>query len=76
MYLALVVRQFVIQVSTFNLHRSNLVEMSTVSTYNILSYKLPFKKNNFNVVFQKLYPEKITELSQVTEKVHHVRTWS
>ena len=22
-----------------------------------------------------LYPEKITELSQVTEKVHHVRTW-
>jgi hypothetical protein len=68
--------QFVIQVSTFNLHRNNLVEMSTVSTYNILSYKLPFKKNNFNVVFQKLYPEKITELSQVTEKVHLIRTWS
>jgi hypothetical protein len=31
-YLALVVRQFVIQVSPFNLHRNNLVEMSTVST--------------------------------------------
>jgi hypothetical protein len=44
MYLALVVRQFVIQVSPFNLHRNNLVEMSTVSTYNILSYKLPFRR--------------------------------
>ena len=32
-------------------------------------------KQIFNVVFQMLYPEKITELSQVTEKVHHVRTW-
>jgi hypothetical protein len=30
----------------------------------------------FNVVFQKLYPEKIAELSQVTEKVHLIRTWS
>jgi hypothetical protein len=29
-----------------------------------------------NVVSQKLYPEKITELSQITEKVHLVRTWS
>jgi hypothetical protein len=30
----------------------------------------------FNVVFQKPYPQKITELSQVTEKEHPVRTWS
>jgi hypothetical protein len=37
-YLALVVRQFVIQVSPFNLHRNNLVEISTVSTYSILSF--------------------------------------
>jgi hypothetical protein len=25
---------------------------------------------------RKLYPEKITELSQVSEKVHLIRTWS
>jgi hypothetical protein len=28
------------------------------------------------VVFQKPYPQKITDLSQVTEKEHPVRTWS
>jgi hypothetical protein len=37
-YLALVVRQLVIQVSPFNLHRNILVEMLTVSTYNNLSF--------------------------------------
>ena len=75
-YLAIVVRQFVIQVSPFNLHRNNLVEMSTVRTYYILSFctNCHICLIFFNVVFQKLYPEKITELSQVTKKVHLVRS--
>ena len=37
-YLALVVRQFVIQVSPFNLRRNNMVQMSTACIYNILSF--------------------------------------
>jgi hypothetical protein len=57
--------------------------VTVVSTYNILSFCTNWHfcflicfYFFFNVVFQNLYPEKITELSQVTEKVHLVRTLS
>jgi hypothetical protein len=62
-----------IQALPFNLHRNNLVEMSTVSTYIVLSFctnchfcfPIFFL---FNVVFQKLYPEKSSSHSKSTPR--------